>query len=594
VISSWLLLTLAVASADSNQTKFSSLPVSAQASISAAVGRDFPPYRVHSAAQGLRADNIRQELTATFSTKGVELCAQQAHLHMSARGFGYEKSLQTLGPVAPRADGNRVEYRRGGITEWYVNGPMGLEQGFTVQQAPGVGSGPLTVLLGLSGDINPALEPGRTALSLVGKADLKYSGLTATDAVGMELRAWLELKPEGVLIKVDDSRAIYPVTIDPWIQSAKLTSSGGQAFDLFGSSVAIDGNTIVVGISRTDRNVAYVFVKPASGWSNMKPTATLHPADQQIFAGFGLSVAISGDTVAVAAPIAQFRNRRAEGAVYVFVKPPGGWKNMKQTTKLNVFQARLELPVVISGNTIAVSGTNSETSVVYLFVKPQTGWKVTSRPAATLLPDRFAQSFGQSLAAAGDTVAVGAPNSFSGEGAVYLFLKPTAGWSGKVNPTARLVGSDGLTDVIGFSVATDGTTVAAGAFGANQSRGAVYVYSKPSGGWADATETAVLSAADTVDLGFSTSISGNSIVGSSPFATVGSNPQQGAAFIFVKPPDGWKTTSTPDATLFADDGAPGDQFAFSVAISGNTVVSGSPNATVGSKLNQGAAYVFGQ
>lgn len=590
-----MLLPLVCASAaESSRATFSSLPAGAQASVSAAIGRDLPAYRVRVSAGGLRADNLRQELSADFTLDGVEVHRGQAVFHMQPCGYGYEHALQTLTPVIPQTAANRVEYRRGEFTEWYVNGPMGLEQGFTIQQAPGAANGqPLTVTLSLAGNLTAAVDPSRTTLSLKGNAELKYAGLIATDARGKDLTAWLELRENQLLIRVDDAKAIYPVTIDPWVQSAKLTAAGGQAGDLLGTSVAIDGDTLVVGISTSSRDAAYVFVKPASGWGNMTETAMLRPSDSESGAGFGVSVSISGETIAVAAPRAPGIYRGTEGAVYVFVKPTGGWESMSQTAKLVVSRTRVLSPVAISNDTIAVVGDDASGAVVYLFVKPKAGWQNRGKPTATLLPDRFADFFGYSLAIGANTVAVGAPNTF-GQGAVYLFVKPAGAWPKSMNPSARLVGSDGFADGIGWSVATNGNLVFAGGPEANQDRGGVYVYSKPSGGWTNMTETAVLSAGDAVYLATSLSMSGNTVVAGAPSTTVGANPLQGAAFVFVKPAAGWKTTSKANAKLVADDGATDDQFATSVAVSGNTVVSGAPDAAIGSNVDQGAAYVFGR
>jgi trimeric autotransporter adhesin len=585
-----LFLATSAFAAESGPSSFSRLPAGAQAAISAAIGRDVAAYHVRASADGFHADNIRHDLSLEFGPGGVMIRNGQALFQMQARGYGYEESLKTFEPVAPQAVDNRVEYRRGPFTEWYVNGPMGLEQGFTIAQAPGHSNGqPLTIALSFAGNLIANVDQSRAALTLSGKTELKYAGLTATDVAGKKLSAWLELRGEQLLLRVDDTRANYPVTIDPWVQSAKLTASDGQEGDLLGSSVAIDGDTLVVGISTYSRDAAYVFVKPASGWGNMTQTAILTPSDSTSGADFGVSVSISGDTIAVAAPRAQGIYRGTEGAVYVFVKPTSGWKSMSQTAKLTVSRTGIGSPVAISNQTIAVPGASG----VFLFVKPKTGWVNKGKPTSTLLPDQFGRSFGYSLAIAANTVAVGAPGAFY-QGAVYLFMKPGGAWPKTMNPTARLVGSDGFGDSIGTSVATNGNYVFAGAPSSNQSRGGIYVYVKPAGGWSNMVENAVLSAADTVYLGYSVSASGNTVVAGAPSATVGANPLQGAAFIFVKPAAGWKTTSKANAMLVADDGMANDGFGASVGISGNTVVSGAPQAAIGSNLYQGAAYVFGR
>ena len=74
-----------------------------------------------------------------------------------------------------------------------------------------------------------------------------------------------------------------------------------------------------------------------------------------------------------------------------------------------------------------------------------------------------------------------------------------------------------------------------------------------------------------------------------PFATIGSNTDQGAAYSFSRPSTGWKTTSHFNAKMIASDGAKGDEFGWSVSIGGNMVLAGAPGAT----SQHGAAYISG-
>jgi hypothetical protein len=60
----------------------------------------------------------------------------------------------------------------------------------------------------------------------------------------------------------------------------------------------------------------------------------------------------------------------------------------------------------------------------------------------------------------------------------------------------------------------------------------------------------------------------------------------------VRPAGGWATTSSPNGELTADDGAANDALGSSVAVAGDTIVSGAPTRTVGINAGQGAAYVF--
>ena len=196
------------------------LPAAAQTRISAALGRDQQAYHSRRSARGLRMENSRRGLAAEFSTSGVDFVRGGNRWGMALTEVGCGNKLDAVKRVTPSASANRVEYRHGAITEWYVNGPLGFEQGFTItRKADGSRAEPLTVALLLSGNLNPSLEPGGHGLILrKGEAAvLRYSGLAAVDASGRELRAWLELSGERVRIHVDDARAQYPVTIDPMV-----------------------------------------------------------------------------------------------------------------------------------------------------------------------------------------------------------------------------------------------------------------------------------------------------------------------------------------------------------------------------------------
>jgi hypothetical protein len=366
----------------------------------------------------------------------------------------------------------------------------------------------------------------------------------------------------------------------PWAQAAKLTASDGLQDDQLGFSIAISGDTVVVG---GPSRAAYVFVKPASGWANMTQTAELTPSDQG--GGFGYTVGISGNTIVVGAT--------SNAAAYVYVRPRQGWKNMTETAELTP-QSRGIYELAVSGDTLVVSSAFNG-GVSYVFVKPKGGWKSTSQ-ANAVLTTPFYGSFCQfCVGVSGDTIAVGTPGSFGGEGTVYVFVKPSGGWQGNLNPTATLVASNGkFSDQLGISVAVSGNTVVAGANGDGQYSGALYLFERPTGGWKDMSETAELTAPGSIDLGWSVAICKNVIVGGAFLTTVGSNQFEGAAYLYIRPKSGWKTTHQFNAELTASDGMPNAEFGASVGVSGTAAVVGAPFATIGSNLDQGAAYVFGK
>src|SRR6202023_2887249 len=151
-------------------------------------------------------------------------------------------------------------------------------------------------------------------------------------------------------------------------------------------------------------------------------------------------------------------------------------------------------------------------------------------------------------AVSGDTVVVGAlfapVGSHSEQGAAFVFTRPVGGWA-DATQTAKLAPSDGIAgDCLGWSVAVSGNTVVAGAPDPVPStdNGAVYVFTRPVGGWADATQTAKFTASDGAvgaQFGMSVAVSGDTVVAGTGNARLGSNAAQGAAYVFTKPGGGW-------------------------------------------------------
>jgi len=313
-----------VPSASATSSPQPTLPLPVQAAISGVLGRDDPRYHATSHDQGLHMTNPRHHLAVELTPAGLRLQHGGAHWGLTWQGYGYGAVPPPSPAVAPLARGNRVEYRRGAVTEWYVNGPRGLQQGFTLQASPGPRTGaPLTLYLTLSGTLHARVEPGQTGLTLIspdGAAVLAYRGLTAWDATGRALPARLQLQGHALRLQIEDAGARYPLVVDPFVEQAKLTASDGAAGDEFGFSVAISGDTVVVGADgdNSDQGSAYVFVKPGGGWATTSAfTAKLTASDGAAGDYFGASVAISGDTVVVGAD----GDNSDQGSAYVFGNP---------------------------------------------------------------------------------------------------------------------------------------------------------------------------------------------------------------------------------------------------------------------------------
>jgi hypothetical protein len=377
----------------------------------------------------------------------------------------------------------------------------------------------------------------------------------------------------------------------PWSQEAKLTASDAAASDRFGCSVAVSGNTVVIGACQDDssRGSAYVFEKPGSGWADMTQTAKLTASGGVANDGFGYSVAISGDTIVVGA-----RGDDGSGSAYVFEKPISGWTDMSQTAKLTASDAAegdaFGHSVAIDGDTILVGAFADESGQgsAYVFLEGA-GWTSTTEDAKLTASDGAgADNFGYSVSISGDTAVVGAWNdaTVGVTGSAYVFLEG-AGWTTKTQD-AKLTASDGAAyDEFGRSVAVDGDTIVVGANGDDGTRGSAYVFEEPITGWTDMTQTANLTASVRSaydELGRSVSIDGGTVVA----GAYGDATWQGAAYVFDKPDTGW-ANMTETAKLTVSGGAVVDQFGWSVAIAGDTIVGGA----YGYGSGQGAAYIFG-
>jgi hypothetical protein len=592
-----------------------SLPQAAQGAVSAALGADDTAYGVSASDGALRAQNPAGGLDMRFDDSGVLIGAGATEVGLGLRAVGYGRSLRALGVVFPAADANRVTYGLGGMSEWYANGPLGLEQGFTIPRplADRDDGGPLTLSIALSGNAHPSLGMGgrRVTFSRAGGPTLRYGGLVATDADGRALHSWLALGGGRLLLRVDARGARYPLRIDPFVQQAELASSDGAMGDSFGEAVAVSGDTIVVGAplhtvgSHKTQGAAYVFQMPSAGWANTVQSAELIASDGQEGDLLGSAVAISGDTIVVGAAPSKYGPR---GAVYVFEMPSSGWAGtVSQTAKLTATDGHegdgLGASVAIAGNTIVAgayrhTGTKEWQGAVYVYAMPASGWANASQSAELTAskPEEYDQ-LGISVAIADNTIVAGAYGHSSYQGAVYVYEMPSSGWTNSTQSGELPAANDGANAYLGYSVAIQGGTIVAGAqgrkIGANEYQGALYVFQMPAAGWTHVTApTAELTASNGEKesyLGSSVAISGNTIVGGAPYD--GTNSQPGAAYVFTMPASGW-TNATQTAELTPSDGAKRDRFGTAVAISENTIVAGAPYHTVGANAEQGAAYTY--
>ena len=502
-------------------------------------------HQVESQGTGFRLENPENQLRTEFHNDGLRVQHPKGRFGLRLAAYGYGERLQTPAPASIRAAGTRIEYRRGPLTEWYVNARQGLEQGFTVRERPEHAQrGPLRIELAVSGGLQPALVGEHIELRRAGRALLRYTDLRAWDAAGRVLAARMVVHSGRIRLEVTDRGALYPVTVDPWIQEQELTAADGARGDVFGYSVAVSGNTAIIGAAgRTIGNnpgqgAAYVFTcsgNPCTWTQQQELTAANGARDDE----FGNSVAVSGTTAII-----------------------GAWgKNS------------LFLPEAVAPQGAA-----------YVFTCSGTPCTWTQRQELTAADGASGDEFGNTVAVSGNTAIIGAPYKNSYEGAAYVFT--CSGTPCTWTQQQKLTASDGARGhVFGYSVAVSGGTAIIGAIGNTSSRGAAYVFtcSGTPCAWKQRQELTAADGANGDVFGTRIAVSGATAVIGAPGKTIGSNSLQGAAYVFTC--SGTLCTWTQQQELTATDGASRDQFGTRVAVSGNTVI-------IGNNSLQGAAYVF--
>ena len=460
-------------------------------------------YAEHYANGAARFVHLSQGFEATIDGTEVRvalLAERRWELLLSTAWVGCEgDSRPALAASSVETSGNRVELARGDVREWYVNGPLGLEQGFTLAHAPSC-QGPKVVVIDVGGSLAPALvdDDGDGTGQAVAFMDAdgvsvaRYTDLSVKDATGKRVSAWMAVRQGALSLHVDDAGAAYPIEIDPLIgvQQAKLVASDGAVSDSFGRSVALSGDTALVGAyfddggANRDQGSAYVFTRSGGVWTQQ---AKLVASDGAANDYFGASVALWGDTALVGAYGDAIGANTGQGSAYVFTRSGGVWMQ----------QAKL----------------------------------VASDGAAT-------DGFGVSVALSGDTALVGAYTDDVGvnsdQGSAYVFTRSGVVWTEQ----AKLVASDGAAnDYFGFSVALSGDTALLGAYGdaigANMGQGSAYVFTRSGVVWTQQAKLVASDGAGNDNFGISVALSGDTALVGAHLDDVGANSNQGSAYLFV-------------------------------------------------------------
>ena len=334
-----------------------------------------------------------------------------------------------------------------------------------------------------------------------------------------------------------------------------------------------------------------------AGWSQrQKITST----PRGVGAQFGNAVAVSGNTMVVGA---QFDGTTASqaGAAYVYVLSGATWTQQAVLLANDGAAAdKFGYSVAISENTIVVGAFNDDSPLsnagsAYVYVRSGTIW--TFQQKLTGSDSTADDQFGSSAAVSGDSIIVGANHADlpgnSEAGSAYFYRRSGTVWTFQ-QKLIPVQGANGviLGDHFGDSAAISGNRIAIGASGDDNpftSAGAVYVFVESGGTYTLQQKLTIPSGANGDNFGFSVAIEGNTLVGGAlQYTPIISQPAYGAAYVYEFNGSSWVS----QGRLTASDGAQFDRFGYSVAVSNNVVAVGAREDDTAVGGDAGSAYIF--
>ena len=295
-----------------------------------------------------------------------------------------------------------------------------------------------------------------------------------------------------------------------WTAEVRFEASAGEAW--FGWSVAAGNDVVVVGVPQhrfggtLDAGAAHVYRRSASGWYE---EAVLVPSDS--LSGFaGQAVAIDGDTIVMGAS----DRLGGGGAVYVFRRSRHGWIEDQKLTPGDLSPGdSFGWSVALSGDRCVVGAINDDpagtlSGSAYVFRRIAGGWIEEAKLTAS--DGRFYDRFGYAVSISGDTILVGQPEGSpftSLLGSVYVFRQDGLTWlqEAKLRP---IDGVDG--NHFGSSVSLDCDLALVGApYGGTPvfAVGAAYLFERTGTGWIQREEITDCSPDDIYSYGYSVSLS---------------------------------------------------------------------------------------
>ncbi|GEP41115.1 choice-of-anchor D domain-containing protein [Brevifollis gellanilyticus] len=469
--------------------------------------------------------------------------------------------------------------------------------------------------------------------TISGAPVLSYGALKVWDAQGKELAAHYETKPQGVDIVVADAGAVYPVTIDPLVGSIEaellppITGMGWGGTPL-GQVVALSENTAIFGMEN-DTTVAglatgsaYVFVRNGTAWTLQ---ARLIADDAAYSEYFGSSVALQGDTALIGA------NRFgdwAPGSAYIFIRNGTTWTQQAKFTG-DLDRGLFGSSVALADNTAVVGayGEDMYKGATYIFVRSGTTW--TRQAKLTANDGEEDNNFGACVALSGNTVLVGAPADDSYRGSAYAFVRSGTTWTQQTKFTAA---SRAMNSYFGGALAISGDTALIGAPQDASFKGSVHIFVRSGSTWSFQTQLAPtpgiltfgravalsgdmawVAASNTVyvfnrsgtswtsnatlnltgrgmggNMGGYLAASTNTLLIGAAYASTEAGPGAGSAYVFTRNGSAWNE----EASISLGDNSSDNTFGTSLVMSGEMAVIGAQQDSTAAGSRTGSVHVM--
>lgn len=381
-------------------------------------------------------------------------------------------------------------------------------------------------------------DPSSSFHDFLGRSFLALENEVLAGAPGEDF----ENSNEGVLKVFTKTNANW----DGWYSTSTVMAPPYLGFEdeKFGESVDLEGDISVIGASGHSRDHGIAYIKHFNGstWSTL---AKLLPSDPQQGAKFGKIVKISGDWIAVVSE----REGTTPAKIYLYKKPATGWADATETAQIHFTPSGLTYLSDIDLDDELLVVTSESQEAAFIYTKGTGDWTSNHQPIATLTPSNLTgySGFGIDVKIEGDVIVI--PNPYQDvpgndeAGTIYVYEKPSTGWASSTETAQLTLSNSQESHRMGISIDIEGDVIVAGSpfmssIASNINTGAVVVFQKPGPNWTNMNETARLDQEEALwsyRLGTDVAVANGVIYASSPWSRSPNSPQtNGAIALFDK------------------------------------------------------------